>query len=58
MSDDQLEILRLKGEILLLENQLDWFAAVHDLWRAKYLREHPELDSWEKVEEIENENMY
>lgn len=50
MSDEQLEILRLRGEILLLEKQIDWFAAEQDFWRCKYLREHPEHDNWDYVD--------
>lgn len=50
MDDKDLEILRLRGEILLLEKQVDWFAAEQDFWRRKYLREHPERDNWDYVE--------
>lgn len=37
-------------EIKQLQEQVDYFAAEQDFWRSKYLREHPELDTWEYVE--------
>lgn len=52
MSDEQIMIQELRGEILLLQDNaaLDWAMAEMDFWRAKYLREHPEMDTWEKIE--------
>ena len=35
-----------------LESMLEFFAAEQDFWRSKYLREHPELDTWEYVETV------
>lgn len=47
MKDQEMEILMLKGEILLLQKQIDWWAANQDFWRCKYISEHPELQNWE-----------
>lgn len=56
IDDKDIEILRLRGEIQLLEKQIDWFAAEQDFWRRKYLCEHPEHDNWDYVETaLENE---
>jgi len=55
MSDNELEILRLRGEILLLEQQLSWFAESQDRWRSKYLKEHPEHDSWDYVDGVDGQ---
>lgn len=43
--------LALEGEVALLEERLEWFAADLDFWRRKYLLEHPEKDNWKYVAE-------
>lgn len=55
MTDDQMEIQRLRGELLLLEKERDFFAKAQDKWRSMYLKEHPEQDNWDYVEEVEAE---
>lgn len=56
-----LQIAKLEGDVLLLEEendrlrqQLDWFAASQDRWRCRYLKEHPELDNWNSIENMEH----
>jgi len=44
---DDLRMALLEGQIELHRDELDWWAAEMDFWRCKYLREHPELDSWD-----------
>lgn len=58
--NSNLKIARLEGEVLLLEEenmrlrqQLDWFADSQDRWRSRYLKEHPELDNWDSIEDME-----
>lgn len=50
LDDKDIEILRLRGEIQLVNAQVDWFVAEMDFWRAKYLREHPDHDNWDYVQ--------
>lgn len=41
-SDQDLEIHRLKGELLIEGRTLEWWAEEMLFWRTKYLMEHPE----------------
>ena len=54
MNDQDIQILELKGEILLLKQQIEWWAKNQDMWRCKYLKKHPELDNWDYVEDEES----
>lgn len=63
MSDHELEIQRLLGEIELLKqahaDEVEWWAKEQDFWRRKYLQDHPENDNWDFVEsarEIEEDD--
>lgn len=40
----------LEGEQELHHDELGWWAAELDFWRCKFLKEHPELDNWEYVQ--------
>lgn len=42
MTDEQLEIQRLNGELELLTTERNWWAEEMIYWRAKYLADHPE----------------
>ena len=41
-TDDQLEVQRLNGELVIQGRAIDWWAEEMLFWRTKYLLEHPE----------------
>lgn len=41
-TDDQIEVQRLSGELLLEGKCIEWWAEEMLFWRTKYLLEHPE----------------
>lgn len=58
--NNDLKIAHMEGTIALLEednrrlqSQLDWFAKSQDAWRSRYLDDHPEIDNWDTIEELE-----
>lgn len=44
------EIGLLMEENARLQEQVKYFAEEQDFWRSKYLRDHPEHDTWDYVE--------
>jgi hypothetical protein len=64
MNELELKFLTQEGENILLREEnaklresLEWFANEQDFWRSKFLKEHPECDNWEYVENArENED--
>lgn len=50
MTNHDLQIMELRGELQLERERVKWFADCMDFWRRKYLKEHPNLDNWEYTE--------
>lgn len=57
MNQSDLQIAELEGQILLLNEEVDylnesrkWFYEEMYFWRKKYLREHPEFDNHDYIE--------
>lgn len=49
-TDDQIEVQRLNGELLLEGKAIEWWAEEMLFWRTKYLRDHPEQANHDYVQ--------
>jgi hypothetical protein len=49
MTNDQIEINRLKGELVLEGKAIEWWAEEMLFWRTKYLLEHPDQANYDYV---------
>lgn len=57
-SDDQIEVQRLKGELQLEGQCIEWWAEEMLFWRTKYLLDHPEHANTDYVRTArDNENI-
>lgn len=55
MTDDQLEIQRLSGELHLASTERDWWAEEMLFWRTKFLKDHPNLATHDYVQSAREE---
>lgn len=49
MTNDQIEIQRLNGEIQINGRCIDWWAEEMLFWRSKWLADHPEKATYDYV---------